>query len=212
MKYLLLDVSGTILYKPILFDKILMVLADFGYIVEKQKLQYNHKLLSEALKFPDRTDETFYDNFNSELLYSLGIVPKDIILKSIFSACSYLPWEKYKDTVVLNELDIPIGILSNFNSSLEEKLNQFFGSIFSNVFVSEVIGISKPSKAFFQYALDLLKINPKDVLYIGDSYKLDFNPANELGITTFVIDRDGFYPKSEYVIDSLFELKRKITK
>ena len=45
MKYLLLDVSGTILYKPVLFDKILMVLADFGYIVEKHKIKYHHKIL-----------------------------------------------------------------------------------------------------------------------------------------------------------------------
>ena len=151
MKYLLLDVSGTILYKPVLFDKILMVLADFGYIVEKHKIKYHHKILSETLKFPDKTDRMFYDYFNSEFLYSLGIIPTTEILEAFFKACSYLPWEKYEDTSILNELNVPIGILSNFNSTLEEKLNHFFGPIFSKIFVSGVVGGSKPSERIFPH-------------------------------------------------------------
>ena len=63
MKYLLLDVSGTILHKPIFFKKIATVLHDFGFEVGIEKLKYNHKLLSETIKFPDRTDNSFYDYF-----------------------------------------------------------------------------------------------------------------------------------------------------
>ncbi|MBN8641858.1 MAG: HAD family hydrolase [Flavobacteriales bacterium] len=209
MKYLLLDVSGTILYKPVLFDKIIEVLNDFGCSVNKKTLQYNHKLLSETIKFPDRTDETFYEYFNSELLFSLGIVPNDSILKALFKACSYLPWEKFTDTSALNEINVPIGILSNFNTTLEEKLNQFFGPLFKDVFVSETIGMSKPSIEFYQYALDKIGIEPNEIVYVGDSFKLDYKPAVELGITTFVIDRDGFYPKNDCIIESLFELTKK---
>jgi FMN phosphatase YigB (HAD superfamily) len=210
MKYLLLDVSGTILYKPLLFDNLLKVLQEFGFEIEKKKIQYHHKLLSEVIKFPDRTDDSFYEFFNSELLYSIGIVPNKELLQAIFKSCSYLPWEKYEDTNVLNEISIPMGVLSNFNSTLEVKLQHFFGPIFKDIFVSEVIGLSKPSKDFFQYALNNLKIDPKDILYVGDSFKLDFNPANEIGFTTFVIDREGFYPKSENVISSFIELKNII--
>ena len=210
MKYLLLDVSGTILYKPLLFDNLLKVLQVFGFEIEKKKLQYHHKLLSEVIKFPDRTNDSFYDSFNSELLYSIGIVPNKELLQAIFKSCSYLPWEKYEDTNALNEISIPMGILSNFNSTLEVKLQHFFGPIFKDIFVSEVIGLSKPSKDFFQYALNNLKIDPKDIIYVGDSFKLDFNPANEIGFTTFVIDREGFYPKSENVISSFIELKNII--
>ena len=210
MKYLLLDVSGTILHKPIFFEKIATVLNDFGYEVGIEKLKYNHKLLSETIKFPDRTDSTFYHYFNSEYLFSMGIVPNENILETIFKACSYLPWEKYEDTKVLNNLDIPIGILSNFNSTLEEKLNDYFGPIFKDVFVSETIGISKPSSDFYQYAIDKIGVLPNEIIYIGDSFKLDFEPATNLGITTFVIDRDGFYPKSDKIIKSLNDLEGKL--
>lgn len=210
MKYLLLDVAGTILYKPSLFEKISQVLNGYGYFVSVEKLKYNHKLLSEAIKFPDRTDAVFYNNFNSELLYSLGIVPTKELLEDIFKSCSYLPWEKFEDTTILQEIKIPMGIISNFNSSLKEKLIQYFGPIFSDVFVSEEMGVAKPSIEFYRKALEKININPKDILYIGDSFKLDLKPALELGINAYIIDRDNFYDDSLFTIQSLSEIKKMI--
>lgn len=210
MKYLLLDVAGTILYKPDLVTKINETLSSFGYVISVDKLKYNHKVLSEVIKFPDRTNAEFYTNFNSELLYSLGIVPNEELLDAIFKSCSYLPWGKFEDTKVLNEIEIPIGIISNFNTSLKDKLNEYFGPVFSDIFVSEEIGISKPSIEFYKKALDKININPKDILYIGDSFKLDLKPARELGITCYVIDRDNIYPDNTNIIRSLSELKKLI--
>lgn len=210
MKYLLVDVAGTILHKPNLFTKINETLSNYGYLVSLDKLKYNHKLLSEVIKFPDRTDAEFYTNFNSELLFSLGIIPTDVLLNDIFRACSYLPWEKFEDTQVLNEIEIPIGIISNFNRSLENTINQFFGPIFSDFFVSEEIGISKPSLQFYKKALDKINVSPKDILYIGDSFKLDLQPSLGLGVNSYIIDRDNFYPNNLNTIQSLLELKKMI--
>lgn len=210
MKYLLLDVAGTLLHKPDLFAKIKETLSLYGYSVSFDALKYNHKLLSEAIKFPDRTDAGFYADFNSELLYSLGIIPTKELLDAIFESCSYLPWEKFEDTKVLNEIDIPMGIISNFNSSLKEKLNQYFGPVFSDIFVSEEVGIAKPSTAFYKKALDKINRDPKDILYIGDSFKLDLKPALELGMNAYIIDRDNFYPNNPNTIQSLSELKKWI--
>lgn len=210
MKYLLLDVAGTLLHKPDLFTKINETLSSYGYLVTADKLKYNHKLLSEAIKFPDRTDAEFYTSFNSELLYSLGIIPTEELLNTIFKSCSYLPWEKFEDTKVLHEIEIPMGIISNFNSSLKEKLNQYFGPVFSDIFVSEEIGIAKPSTEFYQKALDKININPKDILYIGDSFKLDLKPALELGMKSFIIDRDNFYANNVNTIQSFSEIKKLI--
>jgi len=210
MKYLLLDVAGTILYKPDLVLKINETLNSFGYVISVDKLKYNHKMLSEVIRFPDRTNADFYYDFNSELLYSLGIVPTKELLNAIFKSCSYLPWEKFEDTKALNEIEIPIGIISNFNSSLKDKLNEYFGPIFSDIFVSEEIGIAKPSTEFYKKALDIINVNPKDILYIGDSFKLDLKPAVELGITCYIIDRDNIYPDNKNVIRSFSELKKLI--
>lgn len=210
MKYLLLDVAGTILHKPDLYIKIEEVLIEYGYQVSLEKIKYNHKMLSELIKFPDRTDSDFYLKFNSEFLFSLGVVPNQEILESIFKVSSYLPWVAFSDTEVLKEISIPIGIISNFNSSLKDKLHVYFGPIFSDIFVSEEIGISKPNIQFYKNALIKLDVNPNEIIYVGDSFKLDFNPATELGIKSYVIDREGFYPNNINTIKSLFELVKLI--
>lgn len=207
MKYLLLDVAGTLLHKPALFIKIQEVLTSRGHIVALSKIKYNHKLLSETIKFPDRTSKEFYIDFNAELLYTLGIVPTEGLLDELFNACSYLPWEKFDDTEYLREVNIPIGILSNFNSSLKDQLGQLFGAVFSDIFVSEELGVVKPAVEFYQRAIDKIGVDANDILYIGDSFKLDLEPATQLGIKSYVIDRDNFYPNSPNIITSLFDIK-----
>lgn len=207
MKYLLLDVSGTILYKPTLFNEIISVLTSYNIDININQLKYNHKLLTEAIKFPDRTNYEFYNHFNAELLYSLGIVPSGELLESIFKRCSYLPWEKYNDCAVLQEINLPIGILSNFNSTLEKQLELSFGKIFKDIIVSEKVGVSKPSFEFYKYALRKIGEDPSEILYVGDSFKLDYEPARSLGIEAFIVDRDGYYKNSKNVIHSLNELK-----
>lgn len=207
MKYLLLDVAGTLLHKPSVFIKMQEVLTGSGHIAALNKIKYNHKLLSETTKFPDRTNKEFYTDFNAELLYSLGIIPTSELLEEIFNTCSYLPWEKFDDTEYLREVNIPVGILSNFNSSLKEQLTQIFGPVFSDIFVSEEIGIAKPAIEFYQNALDKIDVEAKDILYIGDSFKLDLEPAMQLGIRSYVIDRDNFYPNNPNTITSLYDIK-----
>jgi putative hydrolase of the HAD superfamily len=207
MKYLLLDVAGTLLHKPSLFIKIQGVLTGYGHIIDLSKIKYNHKLLSETIRFPDRTSKEFYTEFNKELFYSLGIIPTGKLLDEIFNTCSYLPWERFDDTEALQGVNIPIGILSNFNSSLKDQLGQLFGPVFSDIFVSEELGVAKPSMEFYQRALDKIGIDAKDILYIGDSFKLDMEPAMKLGIKSYVIDRDNFYPNSPNTITSLFDIE-----
>lgn len=208
IKYIFFDVSGTLLGKPILFDKINEVLIHFGHNVKLNELKTKHKLLSEILYFPDRTDESFYNFFNAELLRLIGIIPSDELLSAIFKKCSYLPWHMFDDTQVLTEINLPLGIISNFNNTLKEKLNKFYGPIFKDIIVSEEIGLAKPNLAFYEKAIELISYNPNEVLYIGDSIKLDIEPALKVGIKCLLIDRDNFYPSSEFKITSMFEIKK----
>lgn len=210
IKYIFFDVSGTILGKPSLFHKINDTLNDFGYSISLNELKQKHKLLSEIIHFPDRTDVIFYNYFNAELLRLLGIVPNKELLDAIFENCTYLPWEKFEDTKFLSEIDIPMGIISNFNSTLKDKLNQFFGPVFSDVLVSEELGIAKPKVEFYQKALECIGFDANEVLYIGDSIKLDIEPATQLGIKSLLIDRDDFYKKSSFKINTLNEISQHL--
>lgn len=208
IKYVFFDVAGTLLGKPLLYTKIQETLSDFGYAVTLEELKKKHKLLSEVIHFPDRTDAAFYQKFNADLLYLLGIVPHQKLLDALFKACTYLPWEAYEDTKVLQEIKVPIGVLSNFNSTLREKLESFFGPIFSAVFVSEELGVAKPSSEFYQKAFSQLECQPNEILYIGDSIKLDLAPAEALGCKVLIIDRDDFYPALNNKISNLATLTK----
>lgn len=208
IKYVFFDVSGTLLHKPSLFKKIDEILVAYGYKVDRAELIHKHKLLSEIIFFPDRTDAKFYEHFNSELLRLLGINPNDEILSAIFNNCTYLPWEKYNDTDFLNEIEVPIGVISNFNTTLRSKLDNFFGSIFDHILVSEELGVAKPKTEFYKKALEVIDFEPSEVLYVGDSLKLDVEPAEKIGFQCLLIDREHFYKSSKYSIQNMKALKR----
>ncbi|MCU0389020.1 MAG: HAD-IA family hydrolase, partial [Chitinophagaceae bacterium] len=174
--------------------------------VSKDDLKLKHKILSEVIHFPDRTDRNFYEGFNSELLISLGIIPSPSLLDQIFSSCTYLPWQAFEDTAVLSELSLPVGVISNFNSSLREKLRGFFGPVFSHILISEEEGVAKPDIKFYNTAMDACGFDPGEILYIGDSVKLDIIPAEKAGMKALLIDRDHFYPGSPFAIRTLKEL------
>ncbi len=207
IKYIFFDVSGTLLGKPSLWNNINEVLKEFGHSKSLQEIKYKHKLLSEVIHFPDRTDAEFYTKFNSEFLRLLGIIPDELLVNAMFKKCTYLPWEKYDDTDVLSQLTVPLGIVSNFNTTLGDKLNAFFGPVFSHIIVSETEGVAKPDPEFYQRAIDKVKLTPEEILYIGDSIRLDLEPAMRLGIKSVLIDRDNFYPESHLRIKHLSEIK-----
>ena len=138
MKYLLFDAANTLIYKPNLWERILKVLQDNGYKINETELKLRHKLLSEIINFPDTTSRDFYEKFNSELLMALGIIPDENLLKELFEACSYLPWQAFDDCEEIKKLDIKKAVVSNFNSSLQEKLEGLIGeNIFNEYIVSE---------------------------------------------------------------------------
>ncbi|MBL7886980.1 MAG: HAD-IA family hydrolase [Flavobacterium sp.] len=208
IRYVFFDVAGTLLGKPTLYSNIQKSINEFGFEVSLEEIKNKHKLLSEVIHFPDRTDADFYKKFNSELLFLLGIVPTENLLNTIFKNCTYLPWEAFDDTKIISELTVPIGVISNFNSTLKEKLESFFGPIFKDVLVSEELGVAKPDIVFYQKALDKIPYQANEVLYIGDSIKLDMKPATELGWNVLIIDRDNFYPNLNNKISNLAEITK----
>lgn len=213
IKYVLFDAANTLIYKPKLWQGIQDALMENDIHVSENKIRYNHKLLSELISFPDRTSKDFYKDFNSKLLYSIGVIPSGKILDSIFDKCSYLPWDKFEDTYVLNSFYLPIGILSNFNTSLNTLVDNLFGyNKFSNIIISENEKVAKPSLNFYNRVFDLIKYKPNDVLYIGDSIKLDMEPATKAGMNAFLIDRDNYFINYKNRIGSLIELKEILNK
>ncbi len=206
IKYILFDAANTLIHKPKVWENMHLSLRKFGFNVPDELLKRNHKLLSECLRFPDRTSKEFYKGFNAELLYSLGISPSPDLLNEIFSSCTYLPWEKFSDTDIVNSIKLPMGILSNFNSSLKEIITKEFGETFTHIFVSENYGVAKPNPLFYEKALHEIGLSPDEILYIGDSIKLDMEPSIITNFKSLLIDREKVYPVYENRITSLEQI------
>ncbi len=203
---LLLDAANTLIHKPSFARKFLSVLESHSITVDSDRFVYHHKLLSEAIEFPDKTSKDFYAEFNSMLLYSLGIITESQLLDEIFKACSYLPWEAFDDVTELKNWPGQISVLSNFHSGLTEILNECVPSVFSSMIISEKSTYRKPDPRFYQEAIEKLSCKPEDIIYIGDSPKLDLHPAQMVGMNAWLIDRTNFYPASDRRISSFAEI------
>jgi FMN phosphatase YigB (HAD superfamily) len=193
-KYIFFDVANTLLYKPLLMSRICQTLDQFAVGVDIERLKERHKLVSEIITFPAKTSQEFYHYFNTELLLSLGIMPSSELLDAIFRSCTYLDWAEFDDTSILDSIPVPMGIISNWDNTLEAKLTSFFHVNFCKVASSAGLGIAKPDLALYRYVLDSLDCRPEEIVYVGDSIKLDIIPASSVGMTSVLIDRDDLYP------------------
>ena len=210
IKFIYFDAANTLIHKPDLWNKMDEVFKKHNYILDINFLKRQHKLTSERIKFPDNTSKEFYNSFNKELLSSLGITVNEKILDDIFNICTYLPWRKFDDVDVLKEINIPLGIISNFNSTLKQKVNSIINIPFQEFIVSEDISIAKPDQRIFEYAIQKVNLKPSEILFIGDSILLDIEPSLNVGMNALLIDRDFVYPNFRDKITSLKELKNLI--
>lgn len=209
--YIFFDVANTLLHKPDLFDRILEAFAENGNQINLKHLIHNHKLLSEVIKFPDKTSREFYNNFNKELCLSLGVLPSEKRLNDIFERCSYLPWKPFSDVAVINELtSTPIGIISNWDDKLKTVLGDKVQVEFDPIIGSNYEGVSKPDLRIFENAWNEIGKENKNILFIGDSIKLDMMPAISIGWDVRLIDRDKIFDNFPYRIDRLTDLKNVV--
>lgn len=211
-KFLVLDAANTLIHKPDSWGIWQKILGEEGFDVAELEIKRAHKQVSEIILFPDRTDADFYHRFNAKVMFNLGIIPKERILNNLFSSLSYLPWVAFEDVHVLKEFAIPKIIASNFRSDLSEILERLLPMTFNKFLISELLKVGKPSLDFYRAVVDNLGVLPGEILYVGDSLELDISPANEIGISTCLIDRDNFFPNFPDRIRSFEELSNYLDK
>lgn len=205
IKYIFFDAANTLIHKPSLWQNYLKVLKEFGYEIQEKDLKVKHKILSECIDFPDITSKQFYDEFNMQLINALGIVHTQTMIDEVFESCKYLPWEVFEDIHYLETLNqYDLGICSNFNSGLRPLVKDLMPNIaFKHIIISEDVGVAKPELEFYKIALKETGLKANEILYIGDSIKLDIIPALEVGFNVKLIDREGVYLNAKSRIESL---------
>jgi putative hydrolase of the HAD superfamily len=111
----------------------------------------------------------------------------------------------------LNRAVIRLGVVSNFDRRLYSIL-QNLGIVdqFEHIIISSEVGAEKPSPRIFEEVLRRFQIGPEEVLHVGDEEETDGIGARSVGISAFVLGKDGdwkdFFQKFRLVAESGLDL------
>jgi len=102
-------------------------------------------------------------------------------------------WELYPEVnEVLEKLHprFQLAVISNFDGRLRMILEQLdVSKFFKHVFLSSELGADKPDREIFRRALNLIHLEPNDVLHVGDDPERDWKAATTAGVSIFQLDR-----------------------
>jgi putative hydrolase of the HAD superfamily len=103
-------------------------------------------------------------------------------------------WRLYADVLpTLAELQtrgVQLAVLSNFDTRLEDLLNGLgISHYFAGVHLSSRLGVAKPDVRIFQAALQQHGLQPHEAWHVGDSWREDWQGANNAGLKAWLIDR-----------------------
>jgi putative hydrolase of the HAD superfamily len=103
-------------------------------------------------------------------------------------------WKIYPDVIpaltALKEKNICLAIASNWDERLPRLLKELrMDRYFDYIFISSLVGYSKPDRRFFEHALKMTGFDPSDVLHVGDDIEEDIAGANNVGIPAVLVDR-----------------------
>jgi putative hydrolase of the HAD superfamily len=101
-----------------------------------------------------------------------------------------------------------VGLISNFEGWLEEMLVELqAGDVFEVSVISGLVGVEKPDPRIYEIALEQAGVEPEAAAHVGDSVRLDVEPATAVGIKAVLLDRSGKHPDAGWpTIRSLEEL------
>ena len=121
----------------------------------------------------------------------------------------WLPYPESLETLSrADEQGLSQGIISDWGTDLVPILHAHeITQHLDFVIASAAVGAAKPHPDIFRYALVRARLQPHEVLYVGDSYISDVLGARTAGIAAVLIDREGRAPEVDCpVVTSLLEL------
>jgi HAD superfamily hydrolase (TIGR01509 family) len=106
-----------------------------------------------------------------------------------------------------------LGVVSNSLPDVQYQKLETLGirHFFECIVLSEEFGVRKPDPAIFWHAIGLLGREPKECLYVGDSYTADVEGGKKAGMQVCWFNPGGLHPaqvgvESDYEIRALVEI------
>ena len=193
------------------------ILARFGVEVSVDAIiqaQNETEKEFDVSTYDENKRQEFWKNYNAALIKKLGVTENvDFLASQIdelwwgFSHVEAFPDVEptFKE---LKSRGLKIGLVSNgFQKDLDHVLGELdLKKWFDSVVCIDSCNCAKPNKEIFLYALDELKINPDETVFVGDSVVHDYDGALGVGIRPFLIDREKKFSSQYNTINSLSDL------
>jgi len=201
------DFVNTLAYlNPKREDVIYNFLIDKGLEIDKDKIVDALKVADDRCHYScfeivdkESKKNFFQTKYNKALLTALEV---DFTRTNCISLYEYFD-KLHKEWILhdgametikqLKKLGYTVGVASNFDRTLKEKLAAKLDLVDNLDFleVSQCIGLEKPDVKFYEYVIKNNKLNPQNTLYIGDSYVLDYLPGQEVGFNCCLYDKNN---------------------
>jgi HAD superfamily hydrolase (TIGR01662 family) len=118
-------------------------------------------------------------------------------------------FELYEDAIpvleTLHRHGLKIGLVSNTSRDLDAFIDHFALDVDAWL-ASGRHGKVKPSPTIFRAVLELLEVEPEASAMVGDSLADDIEGARALGMSAFLLDREGRYPGRKDTLPDLLAL------
>jgi putative hydrolase of the HAD superfamily len=207
-KAVLFDAADTLLQAPSAVSELQHFLAEHAFQMEQNRIEpvvrqaidehYYGKTVDLQATCTSESDRQFWVNVYRSMFRNWGVEDhlhmswSNRLYDRFTSSAPYTFFDDVLPTMDrLLAMGIQVGVISNFAPTLRgifvdlgmpvEKLN--------TLIVSTEVNLEKPNPAIFQFALDQIELDAKDILYVGDHPINDVEAPNLIGIDAVRIKR-----------------------
>lgn len=216
VKAVLFDLGWTLIKTadvPEIYRRILEihgVHASLDEILEAHKVNDGVDVVAGMIRW----GQSFWIRWNLKFLEKLGIrKDREFLAKKIDELWwEYADLEVYPDVIpTLTQLrakGVKTGVITN---GLRKDYEQILEKLNLTRYFDVVVGIDtcckgKPDREIFLFAIDKLRVRPRETIFVGDSLKYDYEGAKRAGLKPLLIDREGKAPANAEKIKSLTDV------
>ena len=216
-RYIFFDVGNTLLFPN--RAKILAPLSkdkhpDLGAwqaVERRTKQEFDQGLMS------GKVDHGFWWTFHSHLLRGISAFDEATRDRLVENTQQSANWDQIlpgtRDVLDRIRQKHATAVISNSDGKIDAMLRQCgICDCFSSVTDSGNVGHEKPHPAIFAAALQQMKADPAESLYVGDLYSVDYFGARNAGMQAVIFDVSGAYRDRDLPrVESLPQLESWLT-
>jgi len=183
------------------------------YAKWKEAVPKYHKMYTDGIMtFEQQRKERVRDSFgNADISDS---IVSDVV--KTFDQYFKEGWKPFYNTLDILEYfkQEDLGIITNGSSKQQNEKIDILGirHYFKCIIISDEVGVAKPDERIYLKTCSMLSCQPKDCVFIGDSWEIDIVGSNRCGMKSIWFNRYGKmipeYLNNFHMITDLQELKQ----